>query len=100
MVNAGESKAHILIAIIYQINEALKLPFNLDGHELFITVSTGISLFPDDGIDEHTLLKNVGSALYRAREQGGNNYQFYTADMNALIKRCETGFMRKSPTQY
>lgn len=72
-----------VVAIIHQINEALKLPFDLDGHELFITVSTGISLFPDDGADEHSLLKNAGAALRRAREQGGNSYQFYTADMNA-----------------
>jgi diguanylate cyclase (GGDEF)-like protein len=75
-----------VVTIISQVNEALNLPFNLDasdGHELFITVSIGISLFPDDGSDEHTLLKNAGVALQRAREQGGNNYQFYAADMNA-----------------
>jgi diguanylate cyclase (GGDEF)-like protein len=74
--------------IIYQINEALKLPFALDDHELFITVSIGISLYPDDGEDAPTLLKNAGAALHRAKEQGGNNYQFYTAGINAkALKR-------------
>src|SRR5918912_3672243 len=72
-----------VVEIIYQINEMLKLPFILDGHELFITVSIGISLYPDDGADAHTLLKNAGAAIYRAKEHGGNNYQFYTSDMNA-----------------
>jgi diguanylate cyclase (GGDEF)-like protein len=75
-----------VVTIINQVNEALNLPFNLDasdGRELFITVSTGISLFPDDGADEHTLLNSAGVALQRAREQGGNNYQFYAAEMNA-----------------
>lgn len=72
-----------VVAIINQINDALTLPFRLDGHELFITLSIGISLFPDDGVDEHSLLKNAAAALQRAREQGGGNYQFYTADMNA-----------------
>jgi diguanylate cyclase (GGDEF)-like protein len=70
-------------AVIFQINESLKLPFIIDEHELFITVSIGISLYPDDGADAPTLLKNADAALYRAREQGGDNYQFYTADMNA-----------------
>jgi len=72
-----------VVGIISQITEALKLPLSLDGHELFITTSIGISLFPDDGMDENALLKNAGAALQRAREQGGNNSQFYTADMNA-----------------
>jgi diguanylate cyclase (GGDEF)-like protein len=74
--------AEDVVEVIYRINEKLKLPFILDGHELFITASTGVSIYPDDGTDTHTLLKNAGAALYRAREQGGGNYQFYTADMN------------------
>lgn len=74
--------------IIYQINEALKLPFALDDHEVFITASMGISLYPDDGEEAPTLLKNAGAALHRAKEHGGNNYQFYTAGINAkALKR-------------
>jgi diguanylate cyclase (GGDEF)-like protein len=77
-----------LVEIIYRINEAMKLPFTLDDHELFITLSIGISLYPDDGEDAPTLLKNAGAALHRAKEQGGNNYQFYTAGINAkALKR-------------
>lgn len=64
------------------IQETLKSPFVLEGQELFVTVSIGISLCPDDGSDTQSLLKNAGAALYRAKEMGGNNYQFYTADMN------------------
>jgi diguanylate cyclase (GGDEF)-like protein len=76
------------VEVIYRINEAMKLPFALDDHELFVTVSIGISLYPDDGEDAPTLLKNAGAALHRAKEQGGNNYQFYTADLNAkALKR-------------
>jgi diguanylate cyclase (GGDEF)-like protein len=76
------------VEVISRINEAMKLPFALDDHELFVTVSIGISLYPDDGEDAPTLLKNAGAALHRAKEQGGNNYQFYTADLNAkALKR-------------
>lgn len=77
-----------VVETIYRINESFKLPFALDDNEVFITSSIGISLYPDDGVDAATLLKNAGAALYRAKEQGGNNYHFYTADMNAkALKR-------------
>ncbi len=77
-----------VLEVIRQINEALKLPFTLGGQELFVTLNVGISLSPSDGEDAPTLLKNAGAALYRAKEQGGSNYQFYTADMNArALKR-------------
>lgn len=65
-----------------RVQEMLKTPFHLDGHELYVTVSIGISLYPEDGQDIQFLLKNAGAALHRARQQGGNNYQFYTPDMN------------------
>jgi diguanylate cyclase (GGDEF)-like protein/PAS domain S-box-containing protein len=63
-------------------------PFNLDGHKAYVTASVGISLFPDDGRDVTTLLKNADSALYRAKEHGRNNYHFYTKDLTvAAFKR-------------
>jgi len=63
-------------------------PFDLDGHEAYVSGSVGISLFPDDGQDVTTLLKNADSALYRAKEHGGNSYHFYTKDLTtAAFKR-------------
>lgn len=56
--------------------------FDVEGHELYVTASIGIGLYPEDGADAQELLKSAGSALYRAKQSGGNNYQFYTADMN------------------
>lgn len=77
-----------LVEISRSINEALKPSFLLEGHEVYITPSIGISLFPYDGEDPRTLLKNAGAALYRAKLHGGENYQFYTSDMNTLaLKR-------------
>jgi len=65
-----------------RIQQTLKPAFNLDGHELFVSTSIGISLYPEDGEDQHTMLKNSSAALFRARQSGGDDYQFYTADMN------------------
>jgi diguanylate cyclase (GGDEF)-like protein/PAS domain S-box-containing protein len=66
-----------------KILDSLKLPFRLEGRELYVTASMGISLYPDDGGDAETLIKNADTAMYRAKEQGRDNYQLYTPAMNA-----------------
>ncbi|HHH36131.1 MAG TPA: EAL domain-containing protein [Gammaproteobacteria bacterium] len=67
-----------------KVREALAVPFRVDGPDLYVTTSIGISMFPDDGDDAVTLLKHADSAMYRAKEMGRNNYQFYAADMSTL----------------
>lgn len=57
-------------------------PFVYENHELYLTASLGISLFPNDGTDAATLLKNADTAMYRAKGKGGSTYQLYRADMN------------------
>jgi diguanylate cyclase (GGDEF)-like protein/PAS domain S-box-containing protein len=61
------------------LKDVLAQPFIFDDQELFVTSSIGISLFPYDGQDTPSLLKTAGMALNRAKEQGGNNFQFYTS---------------------
>jgi diguanylate cyclase (GGDEF)-like protein/PAS domain S-box-containing protein len=61
------------------IKEALNQAFLFGDQELFVSCSVGISIYPDDGRDTPTLLKSAGAALDRAKEQGGNSHQFYTA---------------------
>ncbi|WP_204368490.1 EAL domain-containing protein [Neosynechococcus sphagnicola] len=63
--------------------EALKRPFHINMQELHVTSSIGIALFPQDGEDVETLLRNADAALYRAKDQGRNNYQFYLPTMNS-----------------
>jgi len=64
------------------LQSVLEPAFEIEEQELYVTASIGIGLYPHDGADAQSLLKNSGAALYRAKQQGGNNYQFYTADMN------------------
>lgn len=66
-----------------KILEMMLTPFDLNDHETFITTSIGISLYPNDAFDVETLLKNADAAMYRAKESGKNNYQFFTPQMNA-----------------
>jgi diguanylate cyclase (GGDEF)-like protein/PAS domain S-box-containing protein len=66
-----------------KIVQALSDPFVLDSHELFVTTSVGISMYPSDGNDMETLVKNADIAMYRAKEQGKGNCQLYTPAMNA-----------------
>ncbi len=67
--------------VAQKIIAALAEKFMLQGHEVFVTCSVGISIFPTDGNDITTLFKNADSALYRAKEQGRNNYQYYTEEL-------------------
>jgi diguanylate cyclase (GGDEF)-like protein/PAS domain S-box-containing protein len=57
-------------------------PFPIGDRELYVTCSIGISVYPKDGEDGITLLRNADTAMYRAKEQGRNSFRFYTADMN------------------
>lgn len=59
-----------------------QLPIMCFGHELFITASMGISLFPDHGCDANTLIKNADIAMYSSKDEGRNNYQFYDPTMD------------------
>jgi diguanylate cyclase (GGDEF)-like protein/PAS domain S-box-containing protein len=80
--------------IAQRILNVLKPAFNLEGYSqacrstsLHISSSIGITLYPQDGEDAETLLRNADAALHRAKQQGRNNFQFYTAAMNS--QACE-----------
>jgi diguanylate cyclase (GGDEF)-like protein/PAS domain S-box-containing protein len=62
--------------------EAFRKPFVFNGHELRITTSIGIAMYPDDGEDADTLMRNADTAMYHAKDQGRDNYQRYTPAMS------------------
>ncbi len=69
--------------IAKKVLEVIRTAFEIDRRELFVTCSIGISLYPDDGRDAETLVKNADAAMYRAKEQGRDLYQLYTPALNA-----------------
>jgi diguanylate cyclase (GGDEF)-like protein len=84
-------------SVSQKIIAALAAPFLIKGREYHITASVGVSVYPDDGDDPPTLLKNADSAMYRAKEQGRNAFEFYSAHLGvSSLERLslETGLRR------
>jgi len=69
-------------AVAERVVEAMAQPFYLEGQQLFVSASVGIASYPEDGADADALLKSADTAMYGAKNNGRNNYQFYVAAMH------------------
>jgi diguanylate cyclase (GGDEF)-like protein/PAS domain S-box-containing protein len=67
--------------VAQKLLDTFKKPFDIDGNELSISVSIGIALYPNDGLDFDTLYKNADTAMYRAKKEGRNGFYFFTDEM-------------------
>jgi len=86
----GTDKPEDAAKVAQKLIDAVKKPFQAGGHEFYVTTSVGIVLYPNDGEDAGTLLKNADVAMYLAKEKGRNNYQLYTPEMNTrALQRLE-----------
>ncbi|TNJ61868.1 EAL domain-containing protein [Paenibacillus hemerocallicola] len=93
----GMAHAEDSVAIAQNMIQSLTSPIFLGRHELYVTVSVGISFYPNDGRDAHTLIKHADQAMYRAKDQGRNNYQLYTPakeDHTPQLLSMETSLRR------
>ena len=81
------TSAEAVAGVARKILDSLTQPFEVEGHDLFITASIGISCYPSDGDDAETLLKCADAAMYRAKELGRNQAQLFTASMNERYVR-------------
>jgi diguanylate cyclase (GGDEF)-like protein/PAS domain S-box-containing protein len=79
----GLSRSDDAAPVADKILDAVRLPFHIEGREFYITTSIGISLYPEDGSDAESLIKNADTAMYQAKEQGRDNYQLFNAYVNA-----------------
>ncbi|HKW36933.1 MAG TPA: EAL domain-containing protein [Burkholderiales bacterium] len=68
--------------VAQKIIDVLRQPFDLDGKETYVSASIGITLYPADSDSAEALIMSADAAMYRAKEQGRNNYQYFTRDMN------------------
>jgi diguanylate cyclase (GGDEF)-like protein/PAS domain S-box-containing protein len=89
----GGDEFVVLLPELIHVEDAAKLaeraiahvrePFQVDEHELYVTTSIGIAIYPDDGGSAEALIKNADTAMYRAKDLGRNSFQLYTPAMNA-----------------
>ena len=68
-----------------RLMDAMTTEFVVQGHSLHVSCSIGISIFPEHGADSETLIRNADAAMYLAKDCGRNNFQYFTADMNAQV---------------
>ncbi|NCQ35575.1 EAL domain-containing protein [bacterium] len=86
-----------ILAVAQKFIGAMAKPFSVQGHEIFAATSIGIAVYPDDGQDVATLLKHADLAMYAAKAEGRNRFQFYNEEMNRRIQqrtRLESGLRR------
>ncbi len=82
---AEVERAEDVVEVAERVLDTLRQPWVLNGHEFRITASIGIAMFPNDGEDADSRLRNADTAMYRAKDQGRDNYELYTPKMNARI---------------
>jgi predicted signal transduction protein with EAL and GGDEF domain len=84
LVDQPES-ADAISATLDEIRTAVSEPVSIDGRALYVTCSMGVATFPNDGRDPEALLMNADATMYKAKEAGRDNVQFYTTEMNTRV---------------
>jgi len=78
-ISSEEAAGKVAAKFLHRVRD----PFTVEERNVFITTSVGVSIYPNDGLDPETLIQNADIALYRAKEEGRDNYQLYAPAMNA-----------------
>ena len=82
---SGAGRGEAMSQVVQRVLQTIARPSQIEGRELSVSCSVGVSIFPRDGRDVQTLLKNADTAMYKAKELGRNNFQFYSPEMNTVI---------------
>src|SRR5690606_15574209 len=88
VLQAGAKRSDDATELVHRLNEAFAEPFLVEREELHLGASVGITLFPADGKQVDTLLKNAELALYRAKASGRDAYRFFAREMNRTARRA------------
>ncbi|WP_370279619.1 EAL domain-containing protein [Pontibacterium sp.] len=82
-----DSSPNAAAEVATKVIEAVKQPIHVEGYNLQVTTSIGISIFPDNGADASSILKNADTAMYSSKEAGRNQFNFFSPEMNASTER-------------
>jgi diguanylate cyclase (GGDEF)-like protein/PAS domain S-box-containing protein len=85
LTDLGED-ALAIAPVLEKVRQAVTEPVLLEGQEVQVSCSMGVVMYPRDGADPNTLMMNADAAMYRAKDMGNNNFQFYTREMNASVE--------------
>jgi diguanylate cyclase (GGDEF)-like protein len=77
--------ADMISATLQKVRTSIAEPIRVDGHDIAVTCSIGLANYPNDGTDADALLANADAAMYRAKEIGRDNFQFYTPELNTKV---------------
>ena len=83
----GASTVEETTEAVRRISTVLERPFSIQGRDLFVTTSMGITFFPDDAKDAETLIKNADMAMYQAKGEGRNKFHLFTSALDALAQQ-------------
>lgn len=86
MLISDISDEMVIVNIAQKVLDVMLKPTMIKGHKVYTTASMGISIYPNDGSELQTLMKNADICLYRAKKLGRNNFQFFTAEIQSSIK--------------
>lgn len=81
----NQNTINTITVVLQRILSSISEAYVIEGQESYIACSLGISVFPEDGRDSESLLRNADAAMYRSKEMGKNTFQFFTSDMQRLI---------------
>lgn len=87
LILEGVDSLDLVVRAVQFLIDIISREHEIEGHQVFLTCSVGISVFPYDGDDADTLIKNADAAMYDAKQRGRNSFQFYTKDINSQTYR-------------
>ncbi|OOG20613.1 diguanylate cyclase [Thioalkalivibrio denitrificans] len=87
LILEGIDSLDLVVRAVQYLIDLISREHEIEGHQVFLTCSVGISVFPYDGDDADTLIKNADAAMYDAKQRGRNSFQFYTKDINSQTYR-------------
>jgi diguanylate cyclase (GGDEF)-like protein/PAS domain S-box-containing protein len=82
-------RARSAATVAEKILDAVRKPFMCEGHEIYVTTSIGIAIYPDDGADGDILIRKADIALYRAKDNGRDNHQHYSSTSDSVVRTGE-----------
>ncbi|MBS0496552.1 MAG: EAL domain-containing protein [Proteobacteria bacterium] len=95
LLSSGLTKEGSAPAMAQKMLDAIRQRFEIDGLEVFVSASIGVSFYPEDGVSSEAVLERAGTAMYRVKKDGGNHFGFYSAESSVVWTRDQLELERE-----